>query len=189
MADENNKDERWLDGKSGLYRGRQERRAADLAARAAGRRIIRASEVEMEYEAKNGVWHAGLVSRDMGFDNRIIEFDCHVYPAGSSSVTHKHNEAVIFILKGSGHTLIDEERIDWGPGDTLYIPPGSWHQHHIDPDIPAMVVAAKPLPLQEYLGEMNIVYRGDEPVKTDYELESFAAEFGTVGVETPPTDD
>lgn len=61
------------------------------------------------------------LSRDMGFDNRIIEFDCHVYPAGSSSVTHKHNEAVIFILKGSGHTLIDEERIDWGPGDTLYI--------------------------------------------------------------------
>ena len=185
---DNSKHERWLEGKSALHRGRQERRTADQAARAAGRRIIRADEVEMEYEAKNGLWHAGLVSRDMGFDNRIIEFDCHVYPAGSSSVTHKHNEAVIFILKGSGNTILDdEERIDWGPGDTLYIPAGSWHQHHIEPEAPAMVVAAKPLPLQEYLGELNITYKGDEPVKTDYKLESFSAEFSTLRGDRPST--
>lgn len=180
-----NKDERWLDGKSALFRGRQARRAADAAARREGRRIMKAADVELEYEAKNGIWHAGLVSADMGFDNRIIEFDCHIYPAGSSSVTHRHNEAVIFVLKGSGYTLLDDERVAWEAGDTLYIPAGAWHQHHIDPDVPAMVVAAKPLPLQEYLGELHIEYRGDEPVRTEYEAGSFLDEFREVNVPNP----
>lgn len=183
MTDESTTGERWMEGKSALFVARKKRVDADKAARAAGRKIIRASEVEMEFEAKNGVWHSGLVSRDQGFDNRIIEFDTHLYPPGSVSTTHKHNEAVIFILKGTGFTLLDDEKIEWGPGDTLYIPAGGWHQHHIDPDAPALVVAAKPLPLQEYLGELNIVYKGDEPVRTDYELSSFVDEFGSVTVD------
>lgn len=163
MAEGPGGEERWLEGRSRLFRERRLRREHDRQRRLNGRRFIKASEVELEYEAKNGIWHGGLVSQDLGFDNRIIEVDCHIYPPHTKSVTHKHNEAIIFVLRGRGYSLLDDERIDWGPGDTLYIPAGVWHQHEVLSDEPAMVIAIKPLPLQEYLGEMNIVYKGDEP--------------------------
>jgi gentisate 1,2-dioxygenase len=170
-------DERWLEGKSALFRTRRERREADQARRRAGRRVLKASEVQLEYEEKNGIWWGGLVSQDLGFDNRII------YPPHTQSVTHKHNEAIIIVLRGQGYSLLDDERVDWGPGDTLYIPAGVWHQHFVTSDEPAMVIAIKPLPLQEYLGELNIIYRGDEPTKNpEYRPGTFVEEFAKINL-------
>lgn len=171
-----------MDGSSTLFRKRMERRQADQERRKQGRRFIKGSEVTLDYEDHNGIWISGLVSQDLGFDNRIIEVDCHIYPPSTHSVTHKHNEAIIIVLRGSGFSLIDEERIDWEPGDTMYIPAGSWHQHHVTSEDPAMVIAIKPLPIQEYLGEMNIIYKGDEPViNADYRPGSFLEELKKIG--------
>src|SRR5688572_27513565 len=62
--------------------------------------------------ATNGVWFGSLCTQELGFDNRIIEVDCHIYPPHSHSVTHKHNEAIIIILRGTGYSILDGERIN-----------------------------------------------------------------------------
>lgn len=44
-----------------------------------------------------------------------------------------------------------------------------------------MVIAIKPLPIQEYLGELNIIYKGDQPaINQDYKPQSFLKEFGKI---------
>jgi len=43
---------------------------------------------------------------------------------------HRHTvEAIIYFLKGHGHSIIDGARYDWGPGDLLSVPMFSWHRH------------------------------------------------------------
>ena len=173
--------ERWLEGESTLFKTRVERRKADIAKRKAGRKFIKGEEVRLEWEPQNGVWMGGLVSQELGFDNRVIEVDCHIYPPHTHSVTHKHNEAIIIVLRGQGYSLLDDQRIDWKAGDTLYIGQGVWHQHYVTSDEPVMVIAIKPLPIQEYLGELNIIYKGDQPaINQDYKPESFLKEFGKI---------
>jgi quercetin dioxygenase-like cupin family protein len=183
MAQDDTK-ELWQQGESLLFKARLERRKQDVARRKAGRKFIKAEDVKLEWEPQNGIWIGGLVSQELGFDNRVIEVDCHIYPPHTHSVTHKHNEAIIIVLRGAGYSLLDNERIDWKAGDTLYVGQGVWHQHYVTSDEPAMVVAIKPLPIQEYLGELNIVYKGDKPeINRNYRPQSFAEEFGKGNLE------
>jgi mannose-6-phosphate isomerase-like protein (cupin superfamily) len=171
-------EERWEQGSSALFQRRKERREADTRRRRSGRKFIKGEEVKLEWEEQNGVWMGGLVSQDLGFDNRIIEVDCHIYPAKSHSCTHRHNEAIIIVLRGRGYSILDDQRIEWGPGDTLYIGQGVWHQHYVTSEDPAMVIAIKPLPIQEYMGELNIVYKGDKPSPVQkFTVGSFKEEF------------
>ena len=183
MADHES-NEKWFEGKSSLFKSRAERVKADIARRKAGRKAIKGDDVKVEWEEQNGVWMGPLVFQELGFQNRIIEVDCHIYPPHSHSVTHKHNEAIIIVLRGEGYSILDDERIDWKAGDTLYIGQGVWHQHHIPGDEPAMVFAIKPLPIQEYMGELNIVYKGDKPkVNPNFKIGTFLEEFAKIGKE------
>ncbi len=56
-------------------------------------------------------------------------------PPLGRSVNHRHTtEAVLYIIKGVGHSIISyddepEQKIDWEEGDLLGIPLWSWHQH------------------------------------------------------------
>lgn len=56
-------------------------------------------------------------------------------PVGGKSVNHRHTtEAVMFIVKGSGYTIMSyeggpEHRVDWEEGDMFGIPLWCWHQH------------------------------------------------------------
>lgn len=48
-------------------------------------------------------------------------------------------------------------------------------------DEPAMAFANRPLPLQEYLGEVNIVYKGDKPkINLSFRAKSFVEEFAKI---------
>ena len=57
---------------------------------------------------------------------------------GSASVRHRHTtEAVIYIVRGVGHTIIswdgvNKQRIDWEEGDMFSFPVWMWHQHFND---------------------------------------------------------
>jgi uncharacterized RmlC-like cupin family protein len=61
-------------------------------------------------------------------------------PPSASSVKHRHTtEAVLYIVRGRGHTVLHfdgepEERVDWAEGDLLGIPLWAWHQHFNDSD-------------------------------------------------------
>lgn len=54
-------------------------------------------------------------------------------PPGGHTGKHRHfNEALIYILRGRGHTVIEGERYDWGESDVISVPLFSWHQHFND---------------------------------------------------------
>ncbi|MFL5755782.1 MAG: cupin domain-containing protein [Chloroflexota bacterium] len=59
-------------------------------------------------------------------------------PPGGVSVKHRHTtEAVLYIVRGKGHTVMHydgepEESVDWQEGDLLGIPLWAWHQHFND---------------------------------------------------------
>jgi gentisate 1,2-dioxygenase len=50
-------------------------------------------------------------------------------------VNHRHTtEAVMFVVKGQGYTIMsyeggEEHRLDWAEGDMFGIPLWAWHQH------------------------------------------------------------
>jgi gentisate 1,2-dioxygenase len=41
----------------------------------------------------------------------------------------------VFVLSGSGYSIVDGERWDWRAGDMINVPAGAWHQHfNTDPE-------------------------------------------------------
>lgn len=103
--------------------------------------------------------------------NRTI--DAHISeigPAGHNN-EHRHmNEAIIFILSGRGHSLIEtpqgsRHRIAWAEGDVFSPPLNAWHVHYNDdPERPARYLAITNVPLMEALGAFTKERRGrDEP--------------------------
>ena len=61
-------------------------------------------------------------------------------PPSLASVKHRHTtEAVLYIVRGKGHTVMGyegepEQRVDWEEGDLIGIPMWAWHQHFNDSD-------------------------------------------------------
>jgi cupin superfamily acireductone dioxygenase involved in methionine salvage len=59
-------------------------------------------------------------------------------PPNHASVKHRHTtEAVMYIVRGAGHTIIHhddepEQRVEWEEGDLIGIPLWAWHQHFND---------------------------------------------------------
>lgn len=56
--------------------------------------------------------------------------------AGEATSRHYHRETeeFYFVLSGSGEMELDGDRSDVGPGDTVVIRPGVWHQLHAGSD-------------------------------------------------------
>ncbi len=53
----------------------------------------------------------------------------------SSSHSHTHTEAMLFVLEGRGYSLIDGERHEWKAGDAVHVPPRmTLHGHFNDSD-------------------------------------------------------
>ncbi len=75
-------------------------------------------------------------------------------PANGKTGKHRHfNEAMIYILAGRGHTLIDGQRYEWGEGDVVSVPLYSWHQHfNDDPGRPVRYLGVTNIPLIRALG-------------------------------------
>tara|TARA_Y100000310_G_scaffold297860_1_gene331239 strand:+ start:82 stop:543 length:462 start_codon:yes stop_codon:yes gene_type:complete len=75
----------------------------------------------------------------------------------SNDRKHRHYyEALIFILEGSGYSIIESEKVEWEAGDALYIPPWSWHQHfNTDPDKVVRYLSGTNAPLLQSVGEID----------------------------------
>lgn len=59
--------------------------------------------------------------------------------------THAHMEAHLYILKGTGYTLVDGVKVPWKAGTALHIPgPQSVHQHVNEGDEPSEMVRIAP---------------------------------------------
>ena len=82
--------------------------------------------------------------------------DCRIseLPAGTRTNFHRHrSEAIVYFFSGNGYSMMNEERIDWKAGDTLFIPPWVWHDFcNSNPLQPARYLAITNRPLIYGLG-------------------------------------
>jgi len=73
---------------------------------------------------------------------------------GQFTSKHRHAyESLIYIIQGSGYSVIEEKRVPWKAGDAIYVPPWNWHQHFADQDSQARYITATNLPLLYCLGQ------------------------------------
>ena len=149
--------EKWM---SHLQLANHERRAAREAYRREARILLKASEAVIERSEHRGDWKVGLVDRYLGFDNRILGMYVHQMPPASHTETHKHDEAIVYVLSGRGRSIVEGETFEWRAGDTIFVKPGQWHQHfNTDPDHVSQHIALYTQPLKEH------VYEGAELVE------------------------
>ena len=98
--------------------------------------------------------HIYVVDARLGSNNHTHRLWYDVIPPHTEegqewkSLGHRHTvEAIIYFLKGRGHSIIDGVRYDWGPGDLLSVPMFSWHRHVNDGDEPVLRIASTTGPL------------------------------------------
>src|ERR687883_142453 len=74
-------------------------------------------------------------------------------PAGKSNHGHGHqNEAVFYILQGSGYEIHDDRRYDWEKGDLVVVHVDSVHRHFNDGDETAKALVMKAKSTWMYFG-------------------------------------
>lgn len=118
--------------------------------------IIKAEEIETQFKNHS---HVYLVDPRLGFHNRTFRFWINRIPAGEEegmgwkTLGHRHTvEAVIYVLQGKGHSIIDGVRYDWEEGDFISVPMFSWHRHLNTDSKDFIYVAATTGPLSLSLG-------------------------------------
>ncbi|HET8607720.1 MAG TPA: cupin domain-containing protein [Gaiellaceae bacterium] len=74
-------------------------------------------------------------------------------PAGKSNHGHGHqNEAVFYILQGSGYEIHDDRRYPWETGDVVVVHTDSVHRHFNDGDVTAKALVMKAKSTWMYFG-------------------------------------
>lgn len=91
--------------------------------------------------------------RDIGLPSRCIQVHLTEMAPREVSNPHKHhNEAVVYIVKGKGHSIVQGARIDWEAGDFFYIPPFCWHTHYNETDDTSVYMGITNKKLLNFLG-------------------------------------
>lgn len=124
--------QKWM---SELQLATHERLAEREKKRREARVVLKANEAVIQRSEHRGDWKVGLIDEYLGFDNRILAMYVHQMPPDSHTETHKHGEAIVYVLSGRGYSIVEGERYEWKAGDCIFVQPGTWHQHfNSDPD-------------------------------------------------------
>jgi len=126
------------------------------------------------YSSRDLAWKGGpqlygkkVINPQAAAVAQSIETHIEVYAPGGHGQKHGHmNSAIFYVLKGRGHDIHDNRRIEWRAGDAMIVENGCVHQHfNDDPDNEAilLVMKAKPLFLFMHLLFQKIV---EYPPKT-----------------------
>jgi quercetin dioxygenase-like cupin family protein len=85
---------------------------------------------------------------------RSLSMSVGALEPGARTGNHRHAyEAIMYVVAGRGHSIVEGRRFDWQAGDALYTAPWCWHQHIADPDSPVEYVTATNMPMLEALGQ------------------------------------
>ena len=78
------------------------------------------------------------LGKDTGFRNMEIEISNSMGDApGRHGGKHAHMEAYLYIIEGSGYTIVDGEKVPWKKGSLVHVQgPQTHHQHYNDTDKP-----------------------------------------------------
>jgi mannose-6-phosphate isomerase-like protein (cupin superfamily) len=85
------------------------------------------------YQRQHHLVHYLTVRRN-GFKTPSSVAMTHVFeePAGFHGGRHKHLEAVLYVLRGTGFSEVGEGQLPWGPGDVLHVPPAMAEHEHFN---------------------------------------------------------
>ena len=89
-----------------------------------------------------GTRTALLVDRSLGYRTTGLSIALFQIPPGAKQANHRHpGEALLYIVEGEGHSVIDGVRYDWRAGDAPIVNQYVWHQHfNSSPDKVATVI-------------------------------------------------
>src|SRR3990172_2657782 len=98
--------------------------------------MVMAKKEEIEAQLKEH-YHVYIVDPRLGFNQRTFRFWINYRSVGEEmeysgwQLGHRHTvEAVIYILQGKGHSVIDGIKYPWEAGDLICVPVFAWHKHH-----------------------------------------------------------
>jgi gentisate 1,2-dioxygenase len=105
------------------------------------RRITRWRDVTLRLSPK-GTRTALLVDRSLGFDTSGLSLALFEIPPGRAQSKHRHpGEAILYVVRGRGYSVIGDRRYDWSEGDAILVHQYVWHQHfNVDTECPATVI-------------------------------------------------
>jgi uncharacterized RmlC-like cupin family protein len=108
-----------------------------IKAKKKSKKVARWSELKWRVSAQ-GVKSAYMIDPRAGFENSLINISATEEFADkpAKGEGHKHTEAYIYIVSGREAIVYDEgtkneERVECGPGDFMYVPPSVWHKHYV----------------------------------------------------------
>jgi gentisate 1,2-dioxygenase len=83
-----------------------------------------------------------LVDRSLGYRTTGISIAMFQIPPGGKQANHRHpGEALLYIVEGEGHSVIDGVKYPWSAGDGAIVNQYVWHQHfNSSPDQTATVI-------------------------------------------------
>jgi gentisate 1,2-dioxygenase len=154
-------------------RAEAEREKAAAARRRQSPPFIRRDQIRLKRSSHRGVYIGEIVNPVLGSDSHILAAEIHHLPPGAHTDRHRHAERVVHVMTGSGYSIIDDERYEWQPGDSLHIKTGVWHQHFNSGSEPANFFVGSPARLLENMTPHPLVYKGDSfsDVSDDFQPE------------------
>lgn len=85
----------------------------------------------VEYKSGDGSWHGvsrrvftGETGETPNFHVRYFE----IAQGGYSTLEQHQHEHVVVVMRGEGHAIVGERRVELGFGDVLYVAPDEVHQ-------------------------------------------------------------
>lgn len=82
-----------------------------------------------------------------------IASEMQLLPAGFKGMPHRHNsQAVYYVFRGQGISIVDGERFEWANGDYLDVPAWSEHQHENPSGEDAILFSITDWPAMQALG-------------------------------------
>ncbi len=108
---------------------------------AAARKITRYGDVTFRVSPR-GTRASLLIDRSLAFRTSGLSMAMFQIPPGKAQARHRHpGEAILYIVRGRGYSVIDERRYEWEAGDAVLVHHYCWHQHfNADPGRPAIVI-------------------------------------------------
>ena len=92
--------------------------------------------------------------RMVDLPSRALSMTIGGLAVGEATRKHRHNyETIIYVIAGSGVSLIEDREVRWRAGDAFYVPTWAWHQHrNASATESALYVACENAPMLQNLG-------------------------------------
>ena len=116
----------------------------------------RAEDIAEKFAETN---HLLIFDPRIGANNRVHRFWMSRMPLGEEgrvwlTLGHRHTvEAIIYIIEGYGHSIIDGKRYDWEAGDVISVPQFAWHRHIVESEKDVIRFASTTGPLSMAIGQ------------------------------------